>query len=136
MPRSLTGRMPVLREMSMTVASGLLYTKDHEWARVEGDTATVGITDYAQEQLGEVVFVELPKVGKELDVHKEFAVVESSKAASDVYCPVAGKVTEVNAELETKPERINEDCYNAGWICKLKITDKKSLAGLMDAKKY
>jgi len=120
----------------MAVAQGLRYTKDHEWAKVEGDTATVGITDYAQEQLGEVVFVELPKVGKEFGAHKEFAVVESSKAASDVYCPVAGKVTEVNSELETKPELINEDCYHAGWICKLQITDRKALDNLMDAKKY
>ena len=120
----------------MAVAQGLLYTKDHEWAKVEGDTATVGITDYAQEQLGEVVFVELPKVGKEFGEHKEFAVVESSKAASDVYCPAAGKVTEVNSELETKPELINEDCYNAGWLCKLQITDRKALENLMDAKKY
>jgi glycine cleavage system H protein len=120
----------------MAVAQGLLYTKDHEWAKVDGDTATVGITDYAQEQLGEIVFVELPKVGKEFGVHKELAVVESSKAASDVYSPVAGQVTDVNSELQTKPESINEDCYGAGWICKLKITDKESLGGLMDAKQY
>ncbi|NLH42918.1 MAG: glycine cleavage system protein GcvH [Planctomycetes bacterium] len=120
----------------MAVAQGLLYTKDHEWARIEGGTATVGITDYAQEQLGEVVFVELPKVGKEFGAHKEFAVVESSKAASDVFCPVAGKVTEVNTELETTPELVNKDCYGEGWLCKIKITDKGSLANLMDAKKY
>ncbi len=120
----------------MAVQQELLYTKDHEWAKVDGDTATVGITFYAQEQLGEIVFVELPKVGKEFGVHKEMAVVESSKAASDVYCPVAGKVTEVNSELEAKPELINEDCYGQGWICKLKITDKNSLQGLMDARKY
>jgi glycine cleavage system H protein len=120
----------------MAVQQGLLYTKDHEWAKVEDDTATVGITDYAQEQLGEIVFVELPKVGKEFGVHKEFAVVESSKAASDVYSPVAGQVIEVNTELETKPELINEDCYGAGWICKLKLTDRKSLEGLMEAKAY
>ncbi len=120
----------------MAVVEGLLYTKDHEWAQVDGDTATVGITDYAQEQLGELVFVELPAVGKEFGVHKELAVVESSKAASDVYSPVAGKVTGVNTELETKPELINEDCYNAGWICKLAITDKKSLDAMMDSKQY
>ncbi len=120
----------------MGVQQGLLYTRDHEWARVEGDTATVGITDYAQEQLGEIVFVEPPKVGKDFAVHKEMAVVESSKAASDVYSPVVGQVTEINAQLESKPELINEDCYGQGWICKLKITDKKSLQGLMDAKKY
>jgi glycine cleavage system H protein len=89
---------------------------------------------HAQEQLGEVVFVELPKVGKEFGAHKEFAVVESSKAASDVFCPVAGKVTEVNTELETTPELVNKDCYGEGWLCKIKITDKGSLANLMDAK--
>ncbi len=120
----------------MAVVEGLLYTKDHEWAKVAGDTATVGITDYAQEQLGELVFVELPATGKEFGVHKELAVVESSKAASDVYSPVAGEVTEVNTELETKPELINEDCYRTGWICKLAITDKKSLDALMDSKQY
>lgn len=118
------------------VVDGLLYTKDHEWAKVEGDLATMGITDYAQEQLGELVFVELPDVGKEIAARKEIAVVESSKAAGDVYSPVTGKVTEVNSELTTKPELINEDCYKGGWICKLKITDKKSLDNLMDARKY
>lgn len=118
------------------VVDGLLYTKDHEWAKVEGDLATMGITDYAQEQLGELVFVELPDVGKEIAARKEIAVVESSKAAGDVYSPVTGKVTEVNSELTTKPELINEDCYKGGWICKLKITDKKSLDNLMDAQKY
>jgi glycine cleavage system H protein len=118
------------------VAEGLLYTKDHEWVRVEGDTATVGITDHAQEQLGELVFVELPQVSKEFAAHKEIAVVESSKAASDVYSPVTGQVTEVNTELGTKPELVNEDCYHAGWICRVKITDKKPLGDLMDAKQY
>jgi glycine cleavage system H protein len=118
------------------VVEKLLYTKDHEWAKVEGDTATVGITDHAQEQLGEIVFVELPAVGKEFKAHKEIAVVESSKAASDVFSPVSGKVTEINSELSSKPEQINSDCYGAGWICKMKVTDKKSLAGLMNAKQY
>ena len=118
------------------VADGLLYTKDHEWVKVDGDAATVGITDHAQEQLGELVFVELPEVGKEFGVHKEIAVVESSKAAGDVYCPVAGKVTEVNDELNTQPEKVNEDCYGDGWICKLQITDKAALDELMDAAQY
>ncbi len=122
--------------MAVQVQVGLLYTKDHEWVKVEGDAATVGITDYAQEQLGEIVFVELPKAGKEFAAHKELAVVESSKAASDVYSPVTGKVTEVNAKLQTNPELINEDCYEAGWICKLTITDRKSLKDLVDAKEY
>ena len=96
----------------------------------------MGITDYAQEQLGELVFVELPEVGREFVPHKEIAVVESSKAAGDVYSPVAGTVTEVNSELTTSPELINGDCYKGGWICRLQITDKKSLDSLMDAKKY
>ncbi len=115
---------------------GLLYTKDHEWAKIEADIATVGITDYAQLMLGELVFVELPAIGKEFAGHDELAVVESTKAASDVYSPVAGKVTEVNSELESKPELINQDCYNAGWICKLQITDTKSVEKLMDSKQY
>jgi glycine cleavage system H protein len=118
------------------VVDGLRYTKDHEWAKVEGEVATIGITDHAQEQLGELVFVELPEVGKEFAAHKEIAVVESSKAAGDVYCPVAGKVTQVNVELNTQPELINEDCYKAGWICKVQVADKASLDELMDAKQY
>ncbi len=118
------------------VVEGLLYTKDHEWAKVEGDVVTMGITDYAQEQLGELVFVELPEVGKQFTARKEIAVVESSKAAGDVYSPVGGTVTEVNSELSTKPELINEDCYKSGWICKLRVTDKKSIDNLMNAKKY
>ena len=115
---------------------GLLYTKDHEWVSIEGTDATVGITDYAQEQLGELVFVELPVIGKEVNAHDEIAIVESSKAASDVYSPVTGKVIEVNQELETRPELINEDCYKSGWIAKLHITDPKSYEGLMDSEKY
>ncbi len=115
---------------------GLLYTKDHEWARVEADIATIGITDYAQQMLGEIIFVELPAIGKEFAGHDELAVVESTKAANDIYSPVAGKVIEVNGELESKPELINQDCYNAGWICKLQITDTKSVDSLMDSKQY
>ena len=112
------------------------YTKDHEWAKVEGDTATVGITGYAQEQLGEIVFVELPKVGKDFGTHKELAVVESSKAAADVYCPVAGKVTEVNSQLEAKPELINEDSYGAGWIFKIEMPDADEFEKLMTDEAY
>jgi glycine cleavage system H protein len=118
------------------VPEGLLYTKDHEWAKVEGKAATIGISDYAQEQLGELVFVELPKVGGEFAQSKELAVVESSKAASDVYAPVAGKVTLVNIQLESKPELINQDCYGAGWICKMEVTDEAALKNLMDSKQY
>jgi glycine cleavage system H protein len=118
------------------VVDGLFYTKDHEWVKAEGDVATLGITDHAQEQLGELVFVELPQEGQEYAAHKEIAVVESSKAAGDVYCPAAGKVVAVNTELDTQPELINQDCYNGGWICKIQMTDAKSLDDLMDAKQY
>jgi glycine cleavage system H protein len=118
------------------VVEGLLYTKDHEWAKVEGKTATVGVSDYAQEQLGELVYVELPKIGGEFTQGKELAIVESSKAASDVYAPVTGKVTQVNSQLQSKPELINEDCYGAGWICKMDLTDEASLKNLMDSKQY
>ena len=118
------------------VVEGLLYTKEHEWAKIEGDVATVGITDYVQEQLGEVTVVELPDVEKEFRAQEELAVVESSKAAGDVYSPVTGKTTEVNSELESRPELVNEDCYGAGWICKMTITDRKSTDELIDAKQY
>ena len=119
----------------MTV-KGLFYTKDHEWVSIEGAAATVGITDYAQEQLGELVFVELPAIGKQINAHDEIAIVESSKAASDVYSPVTGKVTEVNQELESRPELINEDCYKGGWIAKLQLTDTKPPGDLMDTEQY
>jgi len=115
---------------------GLLYTKDHEWVSIEGAVVTMGITDYAQEQLGELVFVELPAIDKEVHAHDEIAIVESSKAASDVYSPVTGKVIEVNQELESHPELINEDCYKNGWIAKLQFTDPKSHEDLMDSEQY
>ena len=118
------------------VVEGLLYTKDHEWTKIEGDVAIVGITDYAQEMLGEITFVELPVVDKQFQSHDEMAVVESSKAANDVYSPVTGKVAEVNSELESRPELINQGCYDKGWICRMEVTDKKSIEGLMDAKQY
>ncbi len=118
------------------VEKGLLYTKEHEWARVDGDVATIGVTDHAQEMLGEVTFVELPEVDSDVSVGDEFAVAESSKAASDIYSPVTGKVTEVNNELESKPELINDDCYGEGWICKVEITDKSSTENLMNDEEY
>jgi len=118
------------------VEEGLLYTNQHEWARVQDDIAIVGITDYAQEMLGELTFVELPAVDQQYQQNDELAVAESSKAASDVYAPVTGKIIEVNDELEAKPELINEDCYHTGWICKMQITDPESVKNLMDAKQY
>lgn len=118
------------------VVEGLLYTRQHEWAGIDGDTAVVGITEYAQDQLGELTFVELPDVGKDVQQKAELAVVESSKAASDVYSPVTGRVVEVNSALAEKPELINEDCYNTGWICKIKIADAESVKNLMDSHQY
>ncbi|HUV63974.1 MAG TPA: glycine cleavage system protein GcvH [Sedimentisphaerales bacterium] len=118
------------------VIEGLLYTKDHEWARIEGGVATIGITDYAQQMLGELVFVELPAIGKECAGNDELALVESTKAANDIYSPVAGRVIEVNDKLESQPELINQDCYSVGWICRLQIFDTKSFESLMDSKQY
>jgi glycine cleavage system H protein len=115
---------------------GLYYTKEHEWLKVDGKTATVGITDHAQSALGEITFVELPEIGRALDANGELAVVESSKAASDVYCPAAGKVIEVNDQLEAEPELVNNDCYGQGWIAKIEIADNTDLDSLMDADQY
>jgi len=112
------------------------YTKDHEYIRVDGDVAIVGISDYAQSQLGDVVFVELPKLGKSLAKGDEAAVVESVKAASEVYAPVSGEVAEINAVLEAQPSAINEDPEGSGWFMKVKLSDPSELAGLMSEADY
>ena len=112
------------------------YTKEHEWVKVEGDTATVGISPYAQEQLGDVVFVELPEVGKKIEKGKEMAVVESVKAASEVYAPIGGEVVEVNNALTDAPATVNEDALGKGWFAKIKLADKAELDGLMDEAAY
>ena len=112
------------------------YTKDHEYIRIEGDTGTVGITDYAQGQLGDVVFVELPTVGKALAKGGEAAVVESVKAASEVYAPVSGEVVAVNSELEAAPGTVNEDPAGKGWFVKLKLTNTGELDGLLSEAEY
>ncbi len=112
------------------------YTKDHEYVRVEGDTGIVGITDYAQSQLGDVVFVELPALGKAMKAGSEAAVVESVKAASDVYAPVSGEVVAVNDGLPDSPATINEDPEGKGWFMKIRLADKGELAGLMDEAAY
>ena len=112
------------------------YTKDHEYIRIEGDTGTVGITDYAQGQLGDVVFVELPSVGKAVTKGGEAAVVESVKAASEVYAPVSGEVVAVNSELEAAPGTVNEDPAGKGWFVKLKFKDAAELDGLMSEAEY
>lgn len=116
--------------------SNLKYTEDHEWISMDGDIATMGITDYAQEQLGDVVFVELPDVGKTLAKGEEAAVVESVKAAGEIYAPLDGEVTEVNAGLENDPSLINTDPQGAGWFVKLRVGDAAALDGLMDAAAY
>ncbi|HEX8666429.1 MAG TPA: glycine cleavage system protein GcvH [Beijerinckiaceae bacterium] len=112
------------------------YTKDHEYVRVEGDTGTVGITDYAQEQLGDVVYVELPSQGASVEKGAQAAVVESVKAASEVYAPVSGEVTAVNGELEGAPGTVNEEPAGRGWFFKLRLKDPSELDGLMTEEQY
>ena len=112
------------------------FTDEHEWIDVEGENATVGITDYAQEQLGDIVFVELPEVGTELDKGGDAAVVESVKAASDVYAPITGEVTEANGALEDDPSLVNTSPEEEGWFFRLSISDSSELSGLMDEKAY
>jgi glycine cleavage system H protein len=116
--------------------SRTLYTKDHEYIRIDGDTGAVGITDFAQGQLGDVVFVELPQVGVRRKKGEAAAVVESVKAASEVYSPVAGDVVEVNGELEDNPAIVNQDAGGKGWFFKVKIADPNELAGLLDEPAY
>ncbi len=113
-----------------------LYTADHEWLAIDGEIVTVGITNYAQEQLGDIVFVELPKVGRQLNKAEAAAVVESVKAASDVYAPITGEVVEVNNAVSGDPALINSDADGKAWLFKLRIADKSELEGLMDAAAY
>jgi glycine cleavage system H protein len=116
--------------------SEVRFTKDHEWVRVEGDTATVGISEYAQEQLGDVVFIELPSVGAEVEAGGDAAVVESVKAASEVYAPIAGKIVEVNDDLETSPGLVNESAEDQGWFWRMEIADPDEIEELMSAVDY
>jgi glycine cleavage system H protein len=112
------------------------YTRDHEWIRLDGDTATIGISDYAQEQLGDIVFIELPEVGKQLAKGAEAAVVESVKAASEIFAPVAGEVTEVNGALADAPGTVNSDPEGEGWFIRLKVTDAADVEELMTIDAY
>jgi glycine cleavage system H protein len=118
------------------MAGANVYLKSHEWARIEGDIATIGISDYAQESLGDVVFVELPEVGKELKQEETFAVVESVKAASDIFIPLSGEVIEVNETLEDEPELVNKDPLGEGWIVKIKVADASEASKLMAQEDY
>ena len=112
------------------------YTKDHEWIQVKEDTGIIGITDFAQNHLGDVVYVELPKIGTKLKFHQTLGVIESVKAVADVFSPISGEVIEVNEELSNSPELINQDPHGKGWIAKIKISDESELQKLMDATEY
>ena len=116
--------------------SDLIYTDDHEWIRLEGEVATVGVSNYAQEQLGDVVYVDLPDVGKSISKGSEAAVVESVKAASEVYAPVSGEIVEVNETLGDDPAQINRDAEGSGWFVKIRVSDPGELEGLMNADEY
>ena len=118
------------------VPADLRYTKDHEWVRVDGDTATIGVTEFAAHQLGDVVFVDLPAVGKSVDQFATFGVVESVKAVSDLYAPLSGAVTEVNGDLSGSPELVNSDPFGGGWLIRVKIADASQVDGLLDAAAY
>lgn len=120
----------------MDVPSELRYTDDHEWIRDEGETGTVGITAFASEQLGDIVFVELPAPGTRLTARQAFGVVESVKAVSDLYAPVGGEVVEANGELASRPELVNTDPYGDGWMVRLRLSDRDELDGLRDAAAY
>jgi len=120
----------------MNFPDDLKYTKEHEWVRVKGNIATVGITDWAQDQLGEIVFVELPEEGEEVEKDDTFGVVESTKSVNDLYVPVSGTVAESNDPLIDSPEMINEDCYGEGWMIRIEISNKEELGELMSAEEY
>ncbi len=118
------------------ILEGLRYSESHEYVKVEGDCAVVGITDFAQEQLGNVVYVDVPEVGDEVTAGETFGAVESTKAASDLVCPVSGEVVEVNETLEDEPELVNKDAFGEGWIIKVKLTNPEEVEHLLDAKGY
>jgi glycine cleavage system H protein len=118
------------------VPEGLYYSKDHEWLRVEGDTGTVGITDHAQHSLGDVVYVELPKTGETFAAHDTFGSVESVKAVSELFLPVAGEVTEVNESLSDEPEKVNSDPYGDGWMLRVKLSNRGEVDSLLSAAEY
>ena len=120
----------------MDIPAELRYSSDHEWVRIEGTTATIGITEYAQDALGDVVFVEMPDPGLAVAAGESFSEVESTKSVSDIYAPITGSIAEVNAALESQPELLNSDPYGAGWICRIEISDPSELEGLMDAEAY
>jgi len=120
----------------MNIPEELKYTKDHEWIRIEGDTAVIGITDFAQGELGDIVYVEIETEGESLDQEEVFGTIEAVKTVSDLFMPISGEITEFNAALEDAPETVNSDPYGEGWMIKLKISDSAQLAELLDADAY
>ncbi len=120
----------------MNIPQELYYSKEHEWCRVEGEIATVGITDFAQSELGDVVFLELPEVGDETGAGDEFGTIEAVKAVAELYAPISGKVTEINEAVVDTPETVNEDPYGAGWMVKIQMSDTSELEALLDAAGY
>jgi len=120
----------------MNIPADLLYTKDHEWLRIEGDTGFIGITDFAQGELGDIVFIEIETMGETLNKEDVFGTIEAVKTVSDMFMPVGGEVLEVNPALEDSPELVNKDPYGDGWMIKIKITDQSETADLLSAEKY
>jgi len=120
----------------MNLPEELLYSKEHEWIRLEGNFATIGITDYAQSELGDVVFVELPEIGRSLAAEGVFGSLESVKAVSEIYTPVSGQITQVNSSLEDSPEKVNDDPYGNGWMIQIQVTDTSETGKLMSALDY
>ena len=120
----------------MEIKTDLKYTKDHEWISIDGDSATIGITDYAQGELGDIVYVEIESLGEQLDKEEIFGSVEAVKTVSDLFLPVSGEITEMNEGLENNPELINDDPYGEGWIIKMKISDQNELSDLLSADAY
>ena len=124
------------KNYNMNFPANLKYTKDHEWILLEGNTATIGITDFAQGELGDIVFVDIPTLGKNLQAEAIFGTVEAVKTVSDLFMPVAGEVLEFNADLEGAPESVNKDPYNSGWMVKVRMSDPSQVAGLLSADDY
>ncbi|MDN4164695.1 glycine cleavage system protein GcvH [Cytophagales bacterium LB-30] len=120
----------------MNIPESLKYTKDHEWVKVEGNVATVGITDFAQGELGDIVYVEIETEGQELAAHEIFGTVEAVKTVSDLFMPVSGKIVEVNPDLESAPETVNDDAYGKGWMIKVELKDSAEVNGLLSAAEY
>lgn len=120
----------------MNIPANLKYTKDHEWIKIEGDTATVGITDFAQKELGDIVYVEVDTVGETMQIEEVFGTVEAVKTVSDLFLPLSGEIIEFNEELESEPELVNTDPYNQGWMIKIKISDPSEIDQLLDHEAY